>query len=145
MHLRTPAHTIPIHFHRKSPPPGCNIQPICGPRMSPNSGFQNTFVQVCRWKEKKKEKTPTMNRINVRELICNSNGQVREAYKTLFSAAALPQVADDDCTLFQMMTIMNPVLSFTGRARETDSSLTCQTADRSRAAFPPRPASTELE
>lgn len=39
MHLCIPAHTIPIHFHHKSPKPGGNIHSICGPHMSPNSGL----------------------------------------------------------------------------------------------------------
>lgn len=52
-----------------------------------------------------RKKNKAMNRINVCEFIRASNRQVREAYKS----RSLPQVAGDDCALFQMMTIMSPV------------------------------------
>lgn len=52
VHLCIPAHTIPTRFHHKSPQLGCNMRSICGPHKSPNSGFGNSSIQVCRWRGK---------------------------------------------------------------------------------------------
>ncbi len=108
MHLCIPAHTIAIHFHHKSPQPGCNIQSICGPRMSLNSNLEILLFRCADGEEKqgrgiKKKKNHRMNRANVCELICGSNRQVHKAYKSLFSTAAchrwqrwLRFIPDDD-------------------------------------------------
>lgn len=42
MHFCVPAHTAAARFYRKSPQPCCSTQSICGPHMSPNSGFGST-------------------------------------------------------------------------------------------------------
>ena len=63
----------------------------------------------------------------------------------VFSPPQLATGGRDDCALFQTMTIMSPVWVSRGlshdvsRAEDTDSSLTRQTADRSRVRSLPRP------
>lgn len=52
MHLCIPAHTIPIHVHHKSPQPGCNMQSICGPHMSPNSSLEILLFRCADGEEK---------------------------------------------------------------------------------------------
>lgn len=68
-----------------------------------------------------------------------------EGLQEVFSPPQLATGGRDDCALFQTMTIMSPVWVSRGfsqdvsRAEETDSSLTRQTADRSRVRSLPRP------
>lgn len=103
MHLCIPAHAIPIRFHHKSPQPGCNIRSICGPHMSPNSSLEILLFRCGEEKQGRemREKNSTVNRINVCELVCDSNRWVHDA-----------KGGGDDCALFQMMTTMSPVLLF---------------------------------
>lgn len=98
MHLCISAHTIPIHFHHKSPQPGGNIQSICGPRMSLNSSLMYLYSGV----QMEGTKTGLMERVC--EPIRNSSRQLHEACESLFPTTAFHRwrrwlhfIPDDDC------------------------------------------------
>lgn len=101
MHLCIPAHTIPIHFHHKSPQPGGNIQSICGPHMRPNSGL----IYLCSGVQMEVGGKNNTNDIKcVCELIRESSRPVYKACESLFSTAAFHRwrwwlhfIPDDDC------------------------------------------------
>lgn len=101
MHLCIPAHTIPTHFHHKSPQPGGNIQSICGPHMRPNSGL----IYLCSGVQMEVGGKNNTNDIKcVCELIHESSRPVYKACESLSSTAAFHRwrwwlhfIPDDDC------------------------------------------------
>lgn len=101
MHLCIPAHTIPIHFHHKSPQPGGNIQSICGPHMRANSGL----IYLCSGVQMEVGGKNNTNDIKcVCELIRESSRPLYKACESLFSTAAFHRwrwwlhfIPDDDC------------------------------------------------